>query len=340
MKKIINTFICLSCMFSSILFSQGKGVGEGAAPFLAVPVGARAAAMGSAYSALASDVIAAYWNPAGLGRLQGLQLATTISSLGGELGQEIGAHRFFGLGYASNIGTFALSIISQGINDIEIWPDDEQNFEPSGTIQFSQNAFIISYGKAIFPNVFYIGINWKIIHLSLWDQSATGFDGIDIGLLYRPFERLFLSAVVKKQVSLRWQIGADGHTDYVPKMGTMGVAYQFIKNDATLSVDMHQEEDFPLNMRMGVEYVLHSGFGENGSIAMQGLSFRGGFQHIYFGQASGENGNSFKVNQKGLGFNFGLGIEAKVANINLNLDWSYGSQYLMSVNRLSVSCQF
>jgi hypothetical protein len=41
-----------------------------AAPFLRVGVGARAVAMGEAYTALADDAGAVYWNPAGLGDVQ------------------------------------------------------------------------------------------------------------------------------------------------------------------------------------------------------------------------------------------------------------------------------
>src|SRR5882672_468327 len=47
---------------------------EGAA-FLELPVGARPAAMGSAYSALAEDAYAPTWNPAGLAFLDSAQLA-------------------------------------------------------------------------------------------------------------------------------------------------------------------------------------------------------------------------------------------------------------------------
>src|SRR4051812_41947925 len=46
---------------------------EGAA-FLNIPVGAGPAALGSAYSALATDAYAPVWNPAGLGQLNGIQV--------------------------------------------------------------------------------------------------------------------------------------------------------------------------------------------------------------------------------------------------------------------------
>ena len=44
--------------------------GVRAAEFLTIPVGARGIGMGSAYSAVADDISAIWWNPAGLGFLE------------------------------------------------------------------------------------------------------------------------------------------------------------------------------------------------------------------------------------------------------------------------------
>src|SRR5687767_6342022 len=46
-----------------------KGAGTGSANFLKLGVGGRGVAMGEAHTAAVNDVMALYWNPAGLGRL-------------------------------------------------------------------------------------------------------------------------------------------------------------------------------------------------------------------------------------------------------------------------------
>ena len=46
-----------------------KGPGTGTANFMKIGVGGRAVAMGEAQTAAVDDVMALYWNPAGLGRL-------------------------------------------------------------------------------------------------------------------------------------------------------------------------------------------------------------------------------------------------------------------------------
>nr|HPI73656.1 hypothetical protein [bacterium] len=50
-----------------------SGVGTGAAAFLEIGVGARAMAMGGAYTSIANDATALYWNPAGIAWMNGVQ---------------------------------------------------------------------------------------------------------------------------------------------------------------------------------------------------------------------------------------------------------------------------
>src|SRR5439155_10841514 len=56
-------------------FTAQAFTGTEGASFLELPIGARPAAMGSAYSMLAEDAYAPTWNPAGLAFLDGPQLA-------------------------------------------------------------------------------------------------------------------------------------------------------------------------------------------------------------------------------------------------------------------------
>ena len=55
-------------------------VGTAAAEFLNIPVGPRATAMGGAFGAIADDLSAVYWNPAGLARINGGRLAFEYAS--------------------------------------------------------------------------------------------------------------------------------------------------------------------------------------------------------------------------------------------------------------------
>src|SRR5258708_31339182 len=67
-------FLSITCALLWPIPSQASSGTEGAA-FLDIPVGAAPAAMGAAYSALASDAYAPTWNPGGLGLLESTQLS-------------------------------------------------------------------------------------------------------------------------------------------------------------------------------------------------------------------------------------------------------------------------
>ncbi|MCK5453348.1 MAG: UPF0164 family protein, partial [Calditrichia bacterium] len=60
----------MSLLFIQSSYAQSSGgqskTGITAATFLSIEIGARAKSMGGAYVALANDVSALYWNPAGL----------------------------------------------------------------------------------------------------------------------------------------------------------------------------------------------------------------------------------------------------------------------------------
>ena len=70
MKKVVPILIILLCAsrINAQLFPTlgGQRAGITTAQFLKIGVGARASAMGEAFTAVANDASALYWNPAGL----------------------------------------------------------------------------------------------------------------------------------------------------------------------------------------------------------------------------------------------------------------------------------
>src|SRR5689334_22693157 len=57
-----------------------NNVGSSGAVFEKIGVGARAAGMGGAFSALADDITALYWNPAGIARLKGINAGASYTA--------------------------------------------------------------------------------------------------------------------------------------------------------------------------------------------------------------------------------------------------------------------
>ena len=71
MRRLIRLLLIVVMTMTglSLQAQEVTKVGTTAAKFLSIPVGARALAMGGAYTALANDASAIYWNPGGLAQV-------------------------------------------------------------------------------------------------------------------------------------------------------------------------------------------------------------------------------------------------------------------------------
>jgi hypothetical protein len=156
--------------------------------FLNIGVGARAAGMGNTQAALADDVTAGYWNPAGLANIVGSpQLGLQHSEMYGSIG------KFDYLGFVypfkDSSRTVGLSVIRFGIDNI---PNTLSLFDSDGTINYSNvkqfsaadYAFLLSYAQKTPIEGLSVGGNAKIIHRVVGPfATAFGF-GIDLGAQY------------------------------------------------------------------------------------------------------------------------------------------------------------
>jgi len=78
-KKLVVSLIAgLLIIAGSATYASGPGTT--AANFLKIGVGARAIAMGGAFTAIADDATALYWNPAGLSQIKEKQLSASYNS--------------------------------------------------------------------------------------------------------------------------------------------------------------------------------------------------------------------------------------------------------------------
>jgi hypothetical protein len=148
------------------------------ANFLKIEVGARAAAMGGAYVALADDISSLYWNPGGLGTLQSneILIQTTNWILDTKM-------NFVGIGYQlGNFGVLGLSINSFSSGDIQ----ETTILEPEGTestYSASDIAAGISFGRQI-TDRFSAGLTLKYVSEQISTERASTV-AIDIGSVFR-----------------------------------------------------------------------------------------------------------------------------------------------------------
>jgi hypothetical protein len=213
--------LCVSAPPPSVHASSGT---EGAG-FLDIPVGAGPAAMGSAYSALATDAYAPTWNPAGLGFLDSLQVAAQHLSYVQSTYYE---YLSFGVPMTRPrsctsdfwCGTSALggSIQYLGSGDI---PGSDANGNPTGSYSAQYAAYNLAYGR-VFGDRLSLGLAGKFLDIKLADVTATAY-AVDLGSMYKLKDNLQVAATL---MNLGRNITFLSQADPLPLSMHLGAAYQ------------------------------------------------------------------------------------------------------------------
>jgi hypothetical protein len=177
MKKYLLLIILIS--FQSVSFAGDfSKVGTTAAQFLKIGVGARANGLGGSFTAIANDVTALYWNPAGITNLQKFSLAVSHSEWFADI-----SHDFAGIVYPfSSSDIIALSVVALNTGEQEVTTVTQ----PEGTgvyYDVSDLSIGLTYARAL-TDRFSVGLTVKYIQQTLYNESANTF-AIDIGSFLR-----------------------------------------------------------------------------------------------------------------------------------------------------------
>lgn len=152
-------------------------VGSTAAQFLKIGVGARPVSMGNGFVALADDINAMYWNPAGLARLSRNEAVFTHTNWLADTNFDYAAFVL----QLGNFGAVGASLTALSMGDMIVRTVDQ----PDGTGQlFSATdlAVSISYSRML-TDRFSIGFNGKYINQKIWNSSANSI-ALDVGVLF------------------------------------------------------------------------------------------------------------------------------------------------------------
>jgi len=211
----------------------GTGVAKYAGEFISLGVGGRALGMGGAFVALANDVTAGYWNPAGLSHINYPQISLMHDEQFGSLvNYDYGA---VALPFGSN-ASLGLSIIRVGVDDIA--NTQHAGVDANGNLTYDQNqwvrvdpdlvtyfnaadwAFYFTYSKKEADDFSY-GANVKIIRRELGENSATGI-GFDVGLWYTPLDNVLVGANLQDVTTtfLAWDTGTNELISPTMKVGS------------------------------------------------------------------------------------------------------------------------
>lgn len=239
--------LCLALLLSPTLANADKYAAE----FMRIGVGARALGMGGAFTAVANDASTAYWNPAGMARLEDPEILFMHAEQFGDLA----THDFFA--YAQPMmgdggSAVGISVVRFGVDGIQstrdAWTDRNQNGRPDpGEVDVTRFrtesdvewGVLFTYARKLNSRID-LGGNLKVIRQGLVDNTSFGM-GVDLGVLYRASRNvaLGLRAADITTTQISWDTGT---REVVTPSFVFGASYHVplpaLHGDLTASVDL------------------------------------------------------------------------------------------------------
>lgn len=320
--KYLITFLLIVISYSEIkpqLFPVlgGQRAGISTAQFLKIGVGGRATAMGDAFVAVANDVSALYWNPAGLTQFSENQVMFSHNQWVVDIN-----HDFIGAVYhLDDANTFGVSLTSLSMDEMEVTTE----YAPSGTGEyfgFSDLGIAVSYSRKM-TDQFSFGGTVRYIEESLDKLKMRGVM-IDLGTYY--WTGLGSTRFAVAVTNFGNDLAPDGEVVLVgnrtksdwqsfspPTMFRIGFAmepYEDEEHRFTASIQLNHPNDNSENLSLGVEYVWNKMF-----------FARGGY----------------KINVDEQNFSFGAGVNVPVSIANVSVDYAFANfTRLGSAHRFSI----
>lgn len=311
--------------------------GTTAAEFLSIPVGARATAMGNAFSASVDDATAIYWNPSGLAAMEKRAFSAEYASWLAEID-----FNFVAVVLPTAAGTFGVGVTALRSPEMEVTTVEEQN----GTgerFTAASYAFALSYGRNL-TDRFAIGATAKFVNERIWHSSAGGL-ALDVGTMFvTPFRGIRLGASISNfGTKMRLQ-GDDLLVIVDVDPNNRG------NNESNRALMRTDAFDMPLTMRIGLAGELLRSERNRLTLAVDALSPNNSEQYVNVGAEVGLLGDLIMLrtgyaelfmDDSIRSLTFGGGLTYRFGPLDLAFDYAYESQkYFDGVNRFNFTVQF
>lgn len=192
----------MKTLFALLLAASTAHGADFAAAFLRTGLGARGLGLGALVAA-ADDASSPYWNPAGLARLRGKSLETSIQSL--SLGRRQGSAAV-ALNVRGDTG-FGFAWSHAAVGEIK---GRTASGQYTGPIEDQANAFIFGIGRFLGPRLA-VGLAVKVLNQSIdvpsTAKATANGSGLDLGVQFRAAEHTWLGAGVSNlSTDLAWKV--------------------------------------------------------------------------------------------------------------------------------------
>ncbi|MCS7257878.1 MAG: PorV/PorQ family protein [candidate division WOR-3 bacterium] len=260
----------LNINISQAVFTK---LGKAGFAFLKIGVG-RATGMGEAFVAVANDVSATYYNPAGLALIKNKEFLLSHNEwiLSSRL-------EYLAFAHPTNFGTLGIALTYLNYGEFEETTID--NYQGTGRT-FSANDMALTLGLArMFTDKFAFGGNVKVIQERIWDLTANAV-ALDLGIYYNTgwrnlrlamtisnfgpdarFSGKQLDVTITKPENWTWPwtispIPATYKTEnfILPTIFRVGLAYDFIRHENylfTIATDLVHYNDLNERINVGLE---------------------------------------------------------------------------------------
>ncbi len=320
--KYIITIVLILITFSDIkpqLFPVlgGQRAGISTAQFLKIGVGGRATAMGDAFVAVANDVSALYWNPAGLTQFSNNQIIFSHNQWVVDIN-----HDFVGAVYhLDDANSFGVAVTALTMDEMKVTTE----YAPFGTGEyfgFSDLAVSVSYSRKM-TDQFSFGGTVRYVEETLDKLKMRGFM-IDLGTYY--WTGLGSTRFAVTVSNFGNDMAPDGEVVLVgnrtksewqsfspPTMFRIGFAFEPYEDEqhrVTTSIQLNHPNDNSENVSLGAEYVWNKMF-----------FARGGY----------------KFNVEEQNYSIGAGVNVPISIANVSVDYAFANfSRLGSAHRFSI----
>jgi hypothetical protein len=246
MKCFLVVLFALSCL--TLPAPSLAEDGSAGLAFLKLGVGARAIAMGDAYTAVGGDAASIYWNPAGTVSVDG----TDVGLMHAEWFQGI-RYEFVGAVRSDGSQGFGLSVVGLYMDDLE--RREGPTSEPIGHFGVFDFAFTGNYSRRLTES-FDVGGSVKYLHQKIDAELARGV-AVDLGAIYRLPMVTGLSAGVSVQ-NLGPQMSFIEDKFDLPVLYKVGAAYgapvPALSGDLLVTGDVVLPNDGDAKVHVGIEF--------------------------------------------------------------------------------------